>query len=294
METKEIKRHDFGKAKNEIKILSENVSADLEITPIQETNWIGFDCDVTAKEFNKQMREIQIKFISINSRQIKLTKGFEEVYKALEILDKDYIDGILLSIKATNEATKSIKKNQEWLERESAIQGATIEKLKKLKAQFDNVDKIWIDCQKWHQEMSALSEAIADATRRSAENAKKIKVIEAIPHLHDVDAMWRQVGNQQISLQGLGSTSSEHTEKLIELAQKDETILKIIEVTNAEIKQLNEYKRRLSQMQHLEDVDGIWDTVEVLKNKVKYAYWVAGGGLVIAIVALRMIVTKVG
>ena len=49
--------------------------------------------------------------------KIKLIKEFGQVYSALEALDKDYIQAILISIKATEETSEGIQKTQEQIKK---------------------------------------------------------------------------------------------------------------------------------------------------------------------------------
>lgn len=365
-----IKQHNFENAKNEIKKFSEQTTTELDLKRVDDSkgvgeflgDWflgrgIGLDHKVTGEELNQLTTQIQTHLCSINNTQIKMVKEFGQVYSALEALDNDYIQAILVSIKATEETSQSIQEAQEQIKKIVENQRKTLEELKKFKQKLDSyahlgdIDKIWIDCQKWYEEINALSKSIDDATESSTESAKKVNAVkvaltvvekkitelsnesnklikrlesiivftsamEEITHLQDVDEMWNYLSSahdsiqnisdelalvkgavsrhqediknlfafmeklstlkhllevdaiwslsedHQLRLKELGNASEEHTVELNELAQKGDSLLKTIDATKGDVKQLNEYRIKLSKMSHLEDVDGIWDTIE--------------------------------
>lgn len=141
---------------------------------------LGKDHLVKGEELNELTSQIQTHLRSINNTQIKLIKEFGQVYSALESLDKDYIQAILVSIKATEETSKGIKNTQEQIKSIVENQKKTLEELKKFKQKLDgythlgDIDKIWSDCQKWYQEINDLSETIESATELSKESYKRL------------------------------------------------------------------------------------------------------------------------
>ena len=159
-----IQYHDFEKAKKEIKKFSEHPITDLDLKIVDDSKGvgeffgdlflgrgIGLDHKVTGEELNDLTSQIQTHLYSINNTQIKLIKEFGHVYTALEALDKDYIQAILISIKATEETSEGIQKTQEQIKKIVENQRKTLEKLKKFKQKLDgyahlgDIDKIWDD-----------------------------------------------------------------------------------------------------------------------------------------------------
>ncbi|MBS0686175.1 hypothetical protein [Streptococcus suis] len=143
--------HDFENAKNEIKIFSEQTLMDLDIRRVKNKKdgvevfgdlllGRGFNLDhvVTGDELNDLTSQIQKNFYNINNTLIKLIKEFGQVYSALEALDRDYIQAIILSIKATEETSKGLQKTQEQIKKIVENQRRTLEELKKFK------QKIWL------------------------------------------------------------------------------------------------------------------------------------------------------
>ena len=126
MEELVMKSHSFENAKRELKKFSEQTTTDLDLKRVDDSkdvleilgDWfmgrgIGKDHMVTGEEFNELVTQIQTHIHSINDTEIKLVKEFGQVYNALEALDKDYIQAILSSIKATEETSQGFQKAQE-------------------------------------------------------------------------------------------------------------------------------------------------------------------------------------
>lgn len=172
-----IKCHDFEKAKKEIKKFSEQAVTGLNlkrvgnsksvgkfITDVFSLRGFGLDHQVTGEELNELTSQIQRHLHNINGTQIKLIKEFGEIYNALEALDREYIQAILVSIRTTEETSEGIKNTQKEIEKILENQKRTLGILEKFKnkledyAHLEDIDKIWQDYQKLHQEINVLSE----------------------------------------------------------------------------------------------------------------------------------------
>lgn len=297
-----IQYHDFENAKKEIKKFSEQTTTDLDLRRVDDSkgvgeflgDWffgrgIGKDHLVKGEELNELTSQIQTHLHSINNTQIKLIKEFGQVYSALEALDKDYIQAILISIKATEETSEGIQKTQEQIKKIVENQRKTLEELKKFKQKLDgythlgDIDKIWGDCQKWHQDMASLTKKISAATEHGKDNDKKLEALksalstaekktgdlsvqisqmierlesvtsftsalEKITHLQDVDEMWESLITVHEALKNIGSD----IEALKKGAAKHQ----------AEINKLLVFVEKISSLEHLEDVDSTWNTVK--------------------------------
>ena len=304
-----IQYHDFENAKKEIKKFSEQTTTDLDLRRVDDSKGageflgdlffgrgIGMDHLVKGEELNDLTSQIQTHLHSINNTQIKLIKEFGQVYSALEALDKDYIQAILVSIKATEETSEGIQKTQERIKKIVENQRKTLEELKKFKQKLDgyahlgDIDKIWGDCQKWHQEMTSLSKDISSATEHSKENVKKIdalrvavtvaekktgdlsiqisqmlkrlesvtaftSALETITHLQDVDEMWESLLTAHDSLKNISSDI--------------EGIQKVAAKHQEEIDKLLVFIEKVSTLKHLMDVDSLWNCTEEQKLHLK-------------------------
>ena len=304
-----IQYHDFENAKKEIKKFSEQTTTDLDLRRVDDSkgvgeflgDWffgrgIGKDHLVKGEELNDLTSQIQTHLHSINNPQIKLIKEFGQVYSALEALDKDYIQAILISIKATEETSEGIQKTQEQIKKIVENQRKTLEELKKFKQKLDgyahlgDIDKIWGDCQKWHQDMASLTKEISAATEHGKDNDKKIEALksalstaekktgdlsaqfsrmierlesvtaftsalEKITHLQDVDEMWESLAAAHSNLKNISST--------IEVIQKGAA------KNQEEINKIIAFVEKVSSIEHLMDVDKLWSLVEEQKLHLK-------------------------
>lgn len=146
-----------------------------------------------------------------------------------------------------------------------------------------DIDKIWGDCQKWHQDMVSLTKEISTATEHGKENNKKIEALksalsaaekktgdlsaqfsqmierlesvtaftsalEKITHLQDVDEMWESLATAHSTLKNIGST--------IEVIQKGAA------KHQEEINKILVFVEKVSSLEHLMDVDKLWSLVE--------------------------------
>lgn len=292
-----IKTHNFELAKKGLKEFSQKEAKDLQIKTVDEDGGLfGLGAHkVTGEELNERIATIQQHLIALNETNNKAIKEFGQVYKALEALDKDYIQAILISIKATEETSKGIAAAQEKITQVIEDQKKTLEILKKFKQKLDgythlgDIDKIWSDCQAWHEESSTLIASITAVTEASNENeasiqalvstqktvARKISEISdsldvqiahvetiiafmdrlnAIVHLNDVDEMWDSLTNAQSDLQKL---CAEIAEAQAAIANNAEAISKI-----------QEFVDLLSRQEHLNDVDSIWYKTEEHNSQI--------------------------
>ncbi len=357
-----IKEHDFKEAKESIKQFSEQTAVELELRKVNDKKsfgeWVGdafigadmgIKHKVTGDELNNLTIKIQTHLNSINGTQIKIIKEFGEIYNALEALDKDYIQGILISIKATEVTSEGIRAHQKQLDKIISDQKSTLEVFKKFKQRLDtyihlgDVDKIWNDCQRWNEEIKNLSSYVSQAISESGYNSEKIQVVEAIVktsennvanfnielkaqikriedilvitneldkiiHLQDVDKMWKSLAETRDSLQYIygeierakevkikqqtsidkllifedAIRSDKHlnnidqiwnmTEKLdsefLILKQQNENTLEIIKDNKESIVNLSEYKKQLSSISHLTDIDELWHSNKECSSKI--------------------------
>ena len=79
------------------------------------------------------IEKLQNYFSNVYDRDQKLIKEFGEVYKALEALDKDYIQAILTSVSAIKKTNEKILIEQERIDQSIEKQKATLVALKQFK-----------------------------------------------------------------------------------------------------------------------------------------------------------------
>ena len=303
-----IKTHDFEEAKLAIKKFSEETTTNLQLQTVDDKKgvgeWLvdalfggglGINHTVTGKELNDLTSQIQQHLLGLNGTQVKLIKQFGQVYGALEALDKDYIQWIVASIKATEIATERIEVDNKKINKLQANQKKSLEKLQQFKQKMDSythlkdVDQLWDDCQKWRDEIPALSSAVASAVASATENTASIEGISAsidgvrttitqlssrideqichiqtltsfldelnaIAHLSDVDTMWEHLSFSLTTL---------------EILRKEINTAKIV-ATNQEkeIEQILVFVDELSHYDHLKDIDFLWESINTHSQQI--------------------------
>ena len=315
-----IKRHSFDLAKNRLKEFSERTEAELEIDRVEtDGGFLGLgDHKVTGYELNRRLETIQGHFIAVNTTNNKVIKEFREIYNALDALDRDYIASIVANVKAIEKTSNDVRVQQGTLkqhheklasqqskldahqveiEKNVANISKVVAALKVFKEKLESykhlsdIDKIWNDCQKWHQEISTLSGNISDAiTKSNSANAKAISDVKVLlkdtddkagklaeslneqvcriddirtfidelkntAHLKDIDNMW--------------DTMSNALESLKELTSEIETVKKDIALQKQDIAKALAFVDLVSQYEHLQDVDVVWDKVESNGKKLE-------------------------
>ena len=164
-----IQTHNFEESKHQLKIFSEQTTTDLELRKVDSSGGLFglFDHRVTGDELNNLTSQIQGYLIDMNTLHTEFIKEFGQVYTALEALDKDYIQAILIAIKAAEKANVDVKVAQEDIKRTIELQKKTINVLKQFKDKIDkykhleDIDKIWAQCKGVEVEIASLKETIA-------------------------------------------------------------------------------------------------------------------------------------
>lgn len=157
-----IKTHDFENTKKQLKVFSKQVPSKVNLKSVtsHEGLFDWFEHKVTGAELNEITTEIQGLLISTNDWITKSIKEFGQVYKALESLDKDYIQSIIIAIKAAEKASSKARKAAEEAQKNTKdiaktieVQKETIKILIQFKSKIDKyehlqyIDELWRDNQ---------------------------------------------------------------------------------------------------------------------------------------------------
>ena len=306
-----IKTHDFELAKKGLKEFSQKKADELNIGTVRTDGWffgLG-DHKVTGAELNERLSTIQQNLIDLNTTNNKTIKEFGQVYSALEALDRDYIQAILISIKATEKTSERIQATQDQIKKIVNDQKKTLEVLKKFKQKLDgyahleDIDKIWIDCQKWYNETVTLSNSIDSAMVISKANAQKAKDLEKVLDTSEkkINDLSNQLNQHIEKLEAIISFISE-LEQIVHLQDIDE-MWDSIELNSSQLSELEKQRDKTNSIvqTNKESTDAAIASVieknntdiQMLTKKIKYAYILAGGSLGLAIIELIVILLKV-
>lgn len=178
LESHPIKEHDFQEAKDSLKKFSEQAKEKIELSAVPTDGgflWLG-DHKVTGTELNTITSQIQDYLIKINQINQGFVDELGQVYKAFESLDKDYISGIVSSIKSSEKVRKEEKKDRSTIKKTVALLCKFQKDLEKVKHLTD-VDAIW---------------ELAEKQKTLLASLEKYKSqLSALSHLGDVDKMWQ-------------------------------------------------------------------------------------------------------
>lgn len=109
----EINRHSFKEALKKIDKDITRRPAVAILPKYQEKAFYLFDKSITAKDMNTFVAALQDKLLESNIAIETSLNEIKGIYVALEKLDKDYIEGILVSLNKANEAATKAKVNTE-------------------------------------------------------------------------------------------------------------------------------------------------------------------------------------
>ena len=136
-----ISKHDFDEAKEHLKEFAEQSQDELYFDKVRtHDDFFGFEFaehGVTGNEFNTLVEQIQNYISKFYDNQQTFIEEFGQVYKALEALDKDYIQAILSSVAAIEHNNKKILKEQARIDKTIEKQKLTLEALKQFKEKFN-------------------------------------------------------------------------------------------------------------------------------------------------------------
>ena len=163
-----ISKHNFDKYKNDLKKFSEQENSDFRISTVDTSTLMFFDHKVTGKELNRITSQVVNHLIDLNKRQIEITKEFRVIYDAFESLDKDYISGIIASLKSAEKAYDETQKAQKDIQRTMYVQEKIIEGLENFKNRLDSkthledIDDMWENTQQIAATMNYLNAKITN------------------------------------------------------------------------------------------------------------------------------------
>ena len=284
MENKPIEAYNFKKHLSEIGKLSQKTPRAITLTTF-ETKGNIFSCNshnVTGKEANELVSNIQSAFIEANERFRTLYREFHKVYNAFDQLDKEYIRGILGAIESANKASEQAMLAQKDIN--NTIQGlkVTVQDLKNFKesttSQLEIIERnihLLADIGSLESFKSSLSElqnqlnCIGEQIDKTKGQTQKDLLIlqnyhselQSYEHLADIDNLWKDVERQKASI----------------LANKQEQVTLTKEF----------YRNREEQQSSFNDINKrIEQDERIVSSKIKTAYAIAAGAMSLSIIQL--------
>lgn len=195
-----ISKHDFDEAKEHLKEFAEQSQDELYFDTVRtHEDFFGFEFaehGVTGKEFNTLVEQTQNYISKFYDNQQTLIEEFGQVYKALEALDKDYIQAILSSVAAIDHTNKKILKEQARIDKTIEKQTSTLIALKQFKEKFnENNHKETIE--EHENRLSKLDDRII-----SLEDTVSVLPLEPVSHTSEIEELRKELkeSKEQIKL----------------------------------------------------------------------------------------------
>lgn len=136
----EIVAHDFEKKKQQIQKFAKTLPKTSNLPSFRGGNhWYGPSVKATGDDLNNLSERIADYLFEQNKNIVDIRKEFISIYDTFEALDKDYIQRILVNLKAAEEANTKAVKGLEQNKKLFNSQKTIIEVLKKHKDELDKL-----------------------------------------------------------------------------------------------------------------------------------------------------------
>lgn len=281
-----LQRHNFEKYKNEIQKFSKEVPQMVDLGSFRTRSMAIFSHKITGDEMNNFVNKLQTKLMDTNKKIREIISEFAVIYNAFDTLDKDYIEGIIIAVKAAEESSKQALKAQDDITKTIKALKLTVEKLEEFKNDIDKytnindikhfdehlqeyrhrVELLYNDqnniLKSLHIEAGKTAdlqykcEHLETVARQTADDIVSLqqyrKVLEGYVHLSDIDNVWNNTQQLQLELK-------EQSENLTALSQHVSTFR---QQATEDIISLQQYRRILESYAHLSDIDNVWEDTQ--------------------------------
>ena len=198
-----ISQHDFDEAKEHLKEFAEQSRDELYFDKVKtHDDFFGFEFaehGVNGREFNTLVEQTQNYISKFYDNQQTLIEEFGQVYKALEALDKDYIQAILSSVAAIDHTNKKILKEQARIEKTIENQKATLLALKQFKEKIDEDNKKDF-IEKHEEQLSKLDDRIV-----RLEDTVSTLPLEPVSYTAEIEDLRKELNESKQQIQFISS-----------------------------------------------------------------------------------------
>ena len=195
-----ISPYDFNEAKELLKEFAEQSRDELYFDTVKtHDDLFGFEFTehtVTGKEFNTLVEQTQNYISKFYEKQQETIDAFSQVYKALEGLDKGYIQAIVTTVAAIKHTNKKIQQEQARIDKTIEKQASTLQVLKQFKEKFnENNHKEAIE--EHEERLSKLDDRIV-----SLEDTVNALPLEPVSHTSEIEELRKELkeSKEQIKL----------------------------------------------------------------------------------------------
>lgn len=289
----------FNEKKNELKAFSENLPKESELPSVPNLGGLfgWFDYDVTGSDLNRLTESIQDKMIEQNKVLVRTIQEFNTIYDTFSALDKEYIQGILVSLKAAEEANskalkgiEGVQENQNEIKQIINQQKQVIQVLKNFKEKIEkiehltDVDKIFAVFSTMESNVKAIEAKVEAQELREADLTNEMIALlssqlvfqDNLNHLKEIQVKQFQtvkqlVSNQNESISKIEAISTENKNNIEtlnkEVAIHGEKLCDLKRLIQDDIQTLSE---KVAQNNSEFDTKLDSTTYEVTKNKINF------------------------
>lgn len=198
-----ISPYDFNEAKELLKEFAEQSRDELYFDTVKtHDDLFGFEFTehtVTGKEFNTLVEQTQNYISKFYEKQQETIDAFSQVYKALEGLDKGYIQAIVTTVAAIKHTNKKIQQEQARIDKTIEKQASTLQVLKQFKEKFnENNHKETIE--KHEERLSKLDDRIV-----SIEDTVNKLPLEPVSNTAEIEELRKELKESKEQIQFISS-----------------------------------------------------------------------------------------
>jgi len=198
-----ISPYDFNEAKELLKEFAEQSRDELYFDTVKtHDDLFGFEFTehtVTGKEFNTLVEQTQNYISKFYEKQQETIDAFSQVYKALEGLDKGYIQAIVTTVAAIKQTNKKIQQEQARIDKTIEKQASTLQVLKQFKEKFnENNHKETIE--KHEERLTKLDDRIV-----SIENTLNKLPLEPVSNTAEIEELRKELKESKEQIQFISS-----------------------------------------------------------------------------------------
>ena len=254
MENEIIKPHSFEIAKNKIQKLAHNVPSTVSLNkfPTEGSIFSWNDHNITGDEANKLLvSPLQSTLIAQNTTILSLFNIADEVYKALESLDKEYIAGIITSIESAKMASSQAK--------------TASDKAKQASMQALDASQKALEASKKANNAQADIKKTIEGLKMTVQILKEFKE-KVTKDLSIVSSLNTQATSIRNRVQNIEHEEEQTKGKVKSLEDRIRYIdIKINSISESS-EVLQSLRPYLSSLSHIKDIDAIWYDIESQKT----------------------------
>ena len=198
-----ISPYDFNEAKEHLKEFAEQSRDELYFDTVKtHDDFFGFEFaehTVTGKEFNTLVEQTQNYISKFYEKQQETIDAFSQVYKALEGLDKGYIQAIVTTVAAIEHTNKKIQKEQARIDKTIEKQKVSVVALKQFKEKFNEDNKKNL-IEEHEERLSKLDDRIV-----RLEDTVSTLPLEPVSHTDEIEELRKELKESKEQIQFISS-----------------------------------------------------------------------------------------